>query len=227
MSEETLIDRLKHAMGRYGVNASALAERANVGSSFVYDILNGKSTNPTTKKLSAIAEVLGVSVSYLLYGSKAFEEAFSATPLASSSDNDILVAIPSISVEKFVGGGAFITDEYGGNPYYFHRSWVKNTLHASPESLRIIFVKGDSMYPTLADNDMVLIDTSRKDPSPPGIFVLFDGIGPVVKRVEYVSKPSESKLRIISDNNQYTSYERDINEVSVIGRVVWFSRKMV
>ena len=47
-------------------------------------------------------------------------------------------------------------------------------------------VEGDSMVPTLQDGDAVLVDMTRQFPSPPGIFVLDDGMGLVAKRLEHI-----------------------------------------
>lgn len=228
MEKQTdFIERLKEEMKKKGMNARVLAEKADVGSSFVYDILNGKSNNPTTMKLSAVAEALGVSVPYLLHGKKAFHDFFAASPLASSSNADELVAVPSVAIEASMGGGAEIYDEATEKPYYFHRSWINNKLKTSPKDLRIIFVRGDSMYPTLDNNDMVLVDISKRSPTPPGIFVLYDGIGLVVKRLEYIGDKNAPKMRIISDNKQYSPYERGAMDINVIGRVVWFARQLI
>ena len=41
----------------------------------------------------------------------------------------------------------------------------------------MITVAGDSMEPLFLSGDRVLIDVSRKAPVPPGIFVIWDGMG--------------------------------------------------
>lgn len=213
-----LVSRLKSLMEETGINARELAERAGVGRSFVYDILSCKSGNPTTQKLSAIAEVLGTDVNYLLSG------AVDAKKLTNKHPE--VISISSLEVHASMGGGTLTTEENEGKVYYFHHDWVRNSLKSNPSDLRIIFVSGDSMYPTLQDNDMVLVDLSRKTPTPPGIFVLFDGIGLVAKRLEVISGIEPPSLRIASDNPQYGAYERSTGEVNIIGRVVWFARKV-
>ncbi len=218
-SNNIIIKRLKTEMDRVGINARELAERANVGRSFVYDILSGKSENPTTKKLSAIADVLGVNVLYLLGDEK------KALETTKREDTSQLVSIASLQIEASAGGGTIVNDEKESDKYfYFEKSWIKNVLNASPNDLRIISVTGDSMYPTLWDGDNVLVDIRQNYASPPGIFVLFDGIGLVVKRLE--TMPDTGLVRIISDNPQYPQYKRSLGEIKIIGRVVWFSRKI-
>jgi phage repressor protein C with HTH and peptisase S24 domain len=213
---KALVARLRALMERAQINARELAEQAGVGRSFVYDILSGKSSNPTTQKLSAIAEVLDTSVNYLLSGEENIGRLRKKDPE--------IVSIPSIGVTGSMGGGTVVTEEQEGKSYYFQRRWVREKLQASPADLRLIPVSGDSMHPTLQDGDLVLVDMSRRTPAPPGIFVLFDGVGLVVKRLEILPNTDPHLLRITSDNPQYACYERASNEVNIVGRVVWFAR---
>jgi phage repressor protein C with HTH and peptisase S24 domain len=87
-------------------------------------------------------------------------------------------------------------------------------------------VEGDSMMPTLHDDDIVLVDLGRRSPTPPGIFVLHDGMGLVAKRLEHVANSDHPRLRIISDNPFYKPYEVSGEEVNMIGRIRWFAREM-
>jgi phage repressor protein C with HTH and peptisase S24 domain len=73
---------------------------------------------------------------------------------------------------------------------------------------------------------MVMIDFGRTSPSPPGIFVLDDGVGLVAKRVDAVPNSFPQQLRLSSDNPAYSNYQRRIDEVRILGRVVWFARSL-
>ncbi len=216
--DSVLIRNLKTAMHQQNINALELAKQADLKPSFIYDILNGKSTNPSTTRLARLAEVLEISLTDLL----GLEESYSR-PRQPGAD---YVMISSILVAASAGGGSAVLEEKEGDPYYFRRSWVRDRLSARPEDLRMIFVAGDSMEPTLCQSDMILVDITKKSPSPPGIFVLFDGFGLVAKRIEFLSNSKPPSLRIISDNPQYLPYDRAVSEVQIIGRVVWFSREI-
>ncbi len=145
-------------------------------------------------------------------------------PAKHVGDNDYVI-IPRFIVDASAGGGTIVSLEQEGESYYFRKVWIKEHLNASPDDMRMLYVRGDSMEPTLCHNDIILADTTRKSPSPPGIFVLFDGFGLVAKRLEYTShKPP--RIRIISDNPQYSVYERSVDETLIIGRVAWFAREM-
>jgi phage repressor protein C with HTH and peptisase S24 domain len=104
--------------------------------------------------------------------------------------------------------------------------WIKNDLKSEPSNLRIMHVEGDSTTPTLHDGDIVLVDTTRKIPTPPEIFVLHDGMGLVAKRLEHIPQSDPPRVHIISDNSFYQPYECTTDEVNIIGRIRWFAREM-
>ena len=55
---ETLADRMRARMKELHMKALHVAEAAGVGRSFVYDILRGRSADPSGEKLSRVAAVL-------------------------------------------------------------------------------------------------------------------------------------------------------------------------
>ncbi|MDE3016218.1 MAG: LexA family transcriptional regulator [Pseudomonadota bacterium] len=207
--------RLKLEMKKRGITSGELAKRADVKTSFIYDVISGKSANPSTIKLARVATALRVDLAWLA-GS-------AAIPRTEAAMSENYVAIRRIMVESSAGG-ALVSSEEPGEFCHFRESWIRDHLHATASDLRLLSVRGDSMEPTLCHNDIILIDTTRKTPSPPGIFVLFDGFGLTPKRLEYIDRPM--RLRVISDNPQYSTYERGIEEISIIGRVAWFAREM-
>lgn len=232
----TLIgDRLRRLMAERGLNAAQLAKNANVKPSFIYDVIHGKSTNPSIVKLAQIAEVMDVDIASLVGGQEKYTPPPGAREPAPKKrklhmdmqgGNDDYVTISSILVEASMGGGTVVTSEEKGKPYYFRKEWIRDRLGVSSADLRMIFVRGDSMEPTLCAGDMILIDITKKSPTPPGIFVLFDGFGLVTKRLEFISNTNPPAIRIISDNPQYSAYQRTIDELHIIGRVVWFAREL-
>ncbi len=206
-----LVARLRTAMLKKGLNPKTLAERSKVGRSFVYDILNGKSANPTSAKLTAIAEQLGVSVQYLLSG------VYSDTADSKSE----IAEIPTLNVEPGADGNMVIGTS--SKFYCFKNNWIKEKLATSAQNLRAINVTGDSMSPTLQSGDVILVNTAQKMPNPPGLFVLFDGLGLHAKRLEQIGK---DKIRVMSDNSQYLAYEMDVQEINIIGKIVWLGREL-
>ena len=58
------------------------------------------------------------------------------------------------------------------------------------------------------------------------IFILFDGMGLVAKRLEYIPNNDLPKFRVISDNTFYSPYERTADEINIVGRIRWFAREL-
>ncbi len=219
----SMADRLRARCKQFGMNAAQVAELAGLNRSFVYDIMRGKSENPNLEKLDRLAQTLKVERNWLLHGIGDVE---GEPPIVENPD-DVFVAIPHAAVRPSMGGGSMVDLEPApGRPYHFQKSWIKNGLRSNPSDLRIMHVEGDSMMPTLQDGDIVLVDTGRKIPTPPGIFVLNDGMGLVAKRLEHIPNSDPARVNIVSDNNRYAPYERLVDEMNIIGRIRWFAREI-
>ena len=98
-------------------------------------------------------------------------------------------------------------------------------LSRHPDQLAWLDVAGDSMAPTLADGDPVIIDQSVVAVDREGVYVLTVGAELFVKRVRRAVEPDgRIALVLVSDNRAYPDIEigADSQEhVRVIGRVVW------
>lgn len=97
---------------------------------------------------------------------------------------------------------------------------------ASPEGVFIDECRGDSQEPTIFAGQPVMIDANDRKPSPPGIFLCWDGVGMVFKRIEVVPNSKPPKVLLKSDNPRYETYERLLDEVTIYGRVVGIWKRM-
>ena len=140
-------------------------------------------------------------------------------PIVEDPD-EIFVAVPLANVHPLMGGGVIVDVEpAAGRPYDFQKSWIKNGLRANPADVRIMHMEGESMMPTLNDGDIVLVDIGRRAPSPPGKFVLHDGMGLVAKRLEHIPNSEPPRMKIVSDNDRYAPYEQLAEEMAMMGRI--------
>ena len=136
-------------------------------------------------------------------------------------------AVPEIDVRASAGPGAWNNEfEEAKETWLFADPLIRHEFRAKPEDLRMITVDGDSMEPLLSGGDRILIDVSRTVPVPPGIFVIWDGMGLVAKRIEHVPHSEPPKVVLKSLNPEYDSYERLAEEIRVVGRAVWVSRRL-
>ena len=92
--------------------------------------------------------------------------------------------------------------------------------------MRLMRVSGDSMEPTLRDEDVVLIDLSQTEIYTGKIYAVGIDEEIVVKRLD--KKPGQ--LVLVSDNRQfYPALEVTMDEgasVRVLGRVIWMAREV-
>ena len=82
------------------------------------------------------------------------------------------------------------------------------------------------MVPLLEHDNTVMLDCSQTRPSPLRIFILDEGVGIVAKRIEIIPNTNPQMLRIVLENFSYSSYQRRIGEVHIVGRVVLFTRRL-
>jgi phage repressor protein C with HTH and peptisase S24 domain len=152
------------------------------------------------------------------------EELLGGPPHQRSRD---LVVVPRIQVGASAGAGALTGDERAGSHFAFDPKWLRTIGAGDAERLSIITVEGDSMAPTLADGDEILVDASEvpqrlRD----GIYVLRMDDALVVKRLAL--NPATRRASIKSDNPAYPSWpDCDLTSIEVIGRVVWAGRRVV
>lgn len=135
------------------------------------------------------------------------------------------VHVPRYKVSASAGGGALIHSEQVVDHLAFRADWVKMALGVPVSSLALINVTGDSMEPTLSNGDLILIDISVVSVDDSGVYVLrFDG----KLKVKRLHSKADS-VDILSDNPRYpTETLRGdlLQELNVIGRVVWCGRRM-
>lgn len=135
------------------------------------------------------------------------------------------VLIPYLNIGASAGAGAEPGAEDPLAVLAFQSQWVRTIASGRPEALSVIRVEGDSMLPTLADGDNILVDTDDRERLRDGIYVLRTNDALLVKRLGV--NPATRRLMIRSDNDAYPSWDNcDPAEVSIIGRVVWVGRRL-
>lgn len=134
------------------------------------------------------------------------------------------VLVPVYEVEASAGHGALVYAEDHVANLAFSHSLIREMTFAPANKLAVIKVRGDSMEPTLLDDDQVLIDTTKTDLNFDGMFVLsYDGVLHV-KRIGRT--PKRGHVMITSDNPAYQPFEAAHSDIDVVGRVLWYGRKV-
>ncbi|GEM_PF-495691 len=135
--------------------------------------------------------------------------------------------------ELAAGPGALNGNEEIIEYLVFRRDWLRK-IGVSPANARLARVRGESMQPTLAPGDMVLIDTAQSTvpirprqaakPLRADLYAVHEDSGARIKRVEH---STSGELWLHSDNTALRlPPERrtgiDAEQLGIIGKVVWW-----
>jgi phage repressor protein C with HTH and peptisase S24 domain len=165
---------------------------------------------------SKLAEILGLSEVDLGAPVKKITQAV----------NDNISNVPEYRVHVSAGGGSMVASEDKRRDWPFASDYLRNELGLDRAKLAMLEVRGDSMEPTLSSGDRVMVNMSDRQVSQPGIFVLYDGDGTVIKRVEKIPYSDPEQIVIKSDNPAHGTYTVLGELVNIVGRVVWAARRL-
>lgn len=207
--------RFEEARERADLSIASIAKRLGVSVQSVY--LWQQGSIPKANRLRELADLLGVSLQWLVYGNE--------EPHSMLDHQTGVVVVPQLNIEPSAGFGGYVDSESDCvvKMIGLASEWLNQTLPGTNQkSLVVHSVAGDSMEPTLKDHDFVLLDTSIDRVTRDGLYIVgFDGLL-FAKRIQIV--PGK-KLVLISDNNAYQPVTVDLTDESssfhVIGRIVY------
>lgn len=206
-----------------GLTANGLASEAGLSASTIHRPYTGKAqsrlSQPTLKKLrDRFPDFAGWDA--YMRGDPAFAASAFDQPVPSSQD---LLAIPMLELGYGMGGTFLDGVDAGEVIEHFPRSFVRMFTSAPEGLLCFSHGIGDSMYPTIGDRDVILIDRSRDTINlTDQIWALsVGGIG-MVKRVRL----GGGRVTLLSDNKEVPDYDPGEDELHVIGRVIAIVRRV-
>jgi phage repressor protein C with HTH and peptisase S24 domain len=222
--------RLTEAMKAAGFESqSALARASGVPQPTINRILNGVGKKgPEAHTLAALAAACNVTFEWLHEGTGQRERNAPPAPQAqryshvviAPDDDDRFYRIDKVKLRLSAGisGFAVEPETHDGSTISIPRDWADRNGY-NPEHLIGVKVRGESMEPSLYEDDLVIIntaDTKLVD----GIVYAFNYEGePVVKRLAR----DAGQWWLTSDNPDQRKYHRKVcrgPDCIVIGRVV-------
>ena len=229
------VDRLRHFMEQRGFNQKSLSLACGFGETAVRDFLKG--SEPSVSRGYRLAQVLGLRIEdllgedYLAVNDEVRipdEDTTNVVPIrhqrAFSEVMDGVTRIPELDVRLAAGGGQIAESESIIGDWMVPTTYVTQQLRKNPNRMQIVTVVGNSMEPRLQNGDRIGLDLSDTNPTPPGMFALWDGFGLVVKNVQRVHRSEPAKLLLTSENTSFPPYEVFVEDITIIGRVVMLVR---
>ncbi|BFM49785.1 XRE family transcriptional regulator [Marinomonas sp. THO17] len=219
--------RLKQTIGNTSIRT--FAKKCGVSEAVVRNYLAGK-TFPSLDKLALMAEVGEKSLEWLCSGSSNYLSGEGVEDLSNYLSGEGVedlskefALIPGYTIQVSAGHGALNTDNLESSRYLaFHRKWLK-FRGFSEKDLAIVWAKGDSMEPTINNNDILVVHVGRKIPQDGHIYIFRDETQLFVKRYQSII----GAWRLISDNPMYTPLDikrEEQHQFEVIGQVVHISK---
>lgn len=227
VNNSSLGGRLLAERMRLGLTQAQLAQVAGVSKRS--QILYEQERFPPADYLAAIAGA-GADITYIVTGKSPSDRLAQLTADALHVADDF-ASIPIHDAFLAAGYAAQNDTEAVIGHLAFRRDWL-DRMGIAADKARIARVRGESMAPTLHDDDMVLIDTGARDVQVrrrgpedrrlPPIYAVNTADGPRIKRVE---RPEPGQMQLLSDNNEYPvevlTGDR-LKRAEIIGKVVWW-----
>lgn len=205
---DEFVERLKKICAMVG-NASALAKKAGISNSGLSRYLAGG--DPSRKVLVSLALAAGVNLNWLATGEGPVEKSGEAARPGSLTMLPFLGALESPNDEVIPGRKKNLTSQA------FCRYWL-GSHGLDSKALAAMHIRGDSMSPTIRDEDLVLIDVTTKDIQDDKIYVIQDGHGLLVRRLQL--EPG-GQVRALCDNPTHREFAVSRGALEIVGRVVW------
>jgi phage repressor protein C with HTH and peptisase S24 domain len=217
---------LRRRMSLLNMTPRQLSLAVGTNDSLVKSILSGKSESPRYDTLQKLASALGCTPADL-----AGEESPAGTSAEPSTVIKRKTGMLSIDELDVRAGQALGGQRHEGQDLaYDHETvvaqWelpsqlVRAYTAAPAPMIKIITAVGDSNKPEIMPGERVMVDLSDRNPSPPGFFVVWDGFGDVIKRLEMVPYSDPPRVLMKSANPSYEPRELAFDELIIHGRMI-------
>ncbi|MFT8246472.1 helix-turn-helix domain-containing protein [Roseomonas sp. BN140053] len=203
---------LEELMAARGLSARALSEAAGGPPDTVRNILRGRSQHPRSDTLEGLARVLGVSLGVLT----------GAEPLPSPDDARPSGSVPAsgdIEIREVAFAAAATAPSAAPSPQPTGSAWriPADVLAGRGGDGQLVLMQAPHDLEDIRRGDRLLLDLGQRLPSPPGVFVTWDGIGPSLARLRVAPSSSEGlRVRFTGDG---TDEVVEFGDLEVLGRV--------
>lgn len=132
--------------------------------------------------------------------------------------------IPKVDISYAMGAGTVIEDYPETTLLPFTLDFLRRFTRGSTDALFIASGHGDSMEPTIRREDLMMVDTTQVSVNMNDqVWALTYGGGGMIKRLRRLP---DDRILIMSDNPSVSDFDAHLDDVHIIGKVVWIARIM-
>lgn len=215
---EQMKSRLNAALIKSGLSIPEIVKRIEVTDKGVRKWFS--TGRIATKRIKPLAKILGCDHVWLATGEsftgvREFDQDFN------KSERDVMISVYDVQLSA---GNGMTAPEYieTKKQLPFDSQWLQKH-RLKPKDLKVLYVAGDSMIPTMEDGDSVLIDTSKTKIIDRKIYAIVIGGECKIKRL---SQRFDGSVQVISDNPQHqteTIQPHELEHLFIIGQAVYRS----
>lgn len=226
----TLAERLQFAMDKIGKNQVELAALAGTSQVTISNILNGVTKSP--RNGLQIAKALKISPEWLLNGTGDMVQPQIESNVAETGSfdlwdrntrlNDDEVEVPLFQEIRLAAGNGFADDimDYNNFKLRFSRATLRRQ-GVQYENAVCVVADGNSMEPVIPNGATIGIDTGNKAIRDGSIYAINHG---GLLRIKLLYNMPNNQIKIRSYNtDEYDDEIAGLDDVSVIGKVFWYS----
>jgi len=205
---------------------ASLARKSGVPHTTIHRVLNGGEMKAGV--LVAIAAAAGVRLEWLATGTGPMHasERIVGQDVAMPPGQALAVPAGTVIIDRHdaraaAGRNGVLSDTAVIERVLFSEAWVRRVLRRNPGNLALLEAFGDSMEPTIADGDVIMIDVVVDDLVSGRIYVVDLSGELLVKRIQ---RRVNGSILVLSDNPRYPPEEvsaADAHHLRLVGEVVW------
>lgn len=231
----TIGERLVQARRQAGLSQMDLSTKTGISQNSISRYERNERI-PKADIVVQICNVLGISSEWLM-GSKKVntpnevgslpnipDHLYPPAHCESNQTDAALVMVPLVEARLSAGTGSLETSGEIERSYAFRSDFLRKK--GNPKNMVLMRVGGDSMQPEIMNNDMVLLDQSKRDLRPGPIFAVGFEEAIYLKRIDTLP----GKIILKSTNPAYPPVEIPVGEQEgdafrIIGQVIWCGRE--
>lgn len=231
-----ILDEIREGLKKPGKSKKGLARALGREPSAVTALFgSGKNGKPRQVKATEIPVIRAYFASEEVDSD---EDHVESSDIARGYQDRPTDGIMEIDVRAGLGGGGSLegrevrhdgdyADPVKSESWKFPARFMREEIRASESQVVILETDGDSMEPTIGSGERVIVHTGMRMPSPDGIFALRDRFGNIIaKRLQVLRSGDPPRVLIISDNKAHAPEEVGLDEITIVGRVLWGLKRL-